>query len=424
MAQRGSLLGDLHRAITNRTPVPYSARTSFSEIVHSGGAQLAALQAYGSVGMLFVVVARLADAVSDIKWHLYETRDGRGQITGPEPRRPADDRQPMRLLRNPNAFYTQKSYFETQGQYLELIGENFAVIERNPLSPMPLEFWPVRPDRMEPVKHPTEFLTGWIYTGPNGEKVPLGKDEVLQTKIPNPLDPYRGFGPVQSMMVDIDSERFSALWNRNFFLNGAEPGGIIEVDHEMDDDEFNQMRDRWQEQHQGVSNAHRVAILEQGKWVERKFSMRDLQFHLLRRLSRDIIRETYAFPKTMLGTTEDVNRSNAEAGEMTFARWLVNSRANRTRDMLNNQLLPMFPQWDGLEFDYDSPVPLDREAEDNERISKATAAEKLVAAGYDHADVLETVGLPPMKEAPKPEPVLVAPSPAGSNGKPKEPVAV
>ena len=311
---------------------------------------------------------------------------------------------------------------------MELVGERVTVIERSPLSPMPLALWPVRPDRMEPVKHPTEFLTGWIYTGPNNEKVPLAREDVLFDKLPNPLDPYRGLSPVQSMMVDIDSERYSALWNRNFFLNGAEPGGIIEVDHEMDDDEFNQMRDRWQEQHQGVSNAHRVAILEQGKWVERKVSMRDLQFHLLRRLSRDIIRETYGFPKTMLGTTEDVNRSNAEAGEITFARWMINTRANRTRDLLNNRLIPLFPQWAGLEFDYDSPVPLDREAEDNERNSKAAAAKDLVDAGYDHADVLTTVGLPPMKEAPKPTPTLGVPgsSPNGSpNGKPeKEPVAV
>ena len=35
---------------------------------------------------------------------------------------------------------------------------------------------------------------------------------------------------------------------------------------------------QWEEQHRGVSRAHRVAILEQGKWIDRKYTMRDMQF--------------------------------------------------------------------------------------------------------------------------------------------------
>ncbi|KKK81335.1 hypothetical protein LCGC14_2814460, partial [marine sediment metagenome] len=63
----------------------------------------------------------------------------------------------------------------------------------------------------------------------------MGVDDVVQLKMPNPLDPYRGMGPVQSILADLDSERYSAAWNRNFFINGAEPGGIIEVDRRLDD---------------------------------------------------------------------------------------------------------------------------------------------------------------------------------------------
>ena len=422
----GSLLGDLSRRFLNKAPVPYAPRRSgFQSLFGRGSSQTAGLEAYGAVGMLFAVVNRLSDTTSSLKWRLYRMSDGRGRLAGGEDRREVAEHQLLSLWDNPNPFYTGKMFRETIQQHIELAGEATIVIGRSPLSSLPLELWPVRPDRMVPVKHPTEFLTGWIYNGPEGEKVPLGLDEVWQIKMPNPLDPYRGMGPVQAMMVDIESEQYSAEWNRNFFLNGAEPGGIIEVDHELDDDEFDQMRDRWREQHQGVSNAHRVAILEQGKWVERKFSMRDLQFHLLRRLSRDVIRETYGFPKTMLGTTEDVNRSNAEAGEITFARWMINNRGDRIKDALNGRLLPLFPQWADVQFDFDSPVPLDREADDATRNSKAKAAKDLTDAGYDPSDVLTTVGLPPMKTAPKPEPVALGGAPS-TNGKPapKEPAQV
>ncbi len=51
-------------------------------------------------------------------------------------------------------------------------------------------------------------------------------------------------------------------------LREAEPGGIIEVPTPLSDPDFDQLRDRWNEQHRGVANAHRVAILEHGKWIE------------------------------------------------------------------------------------------------------------------------------------------------------------
>ncbi len=250
---------------------------------------------------------------------------------------------------------------------------------------------------MVPVPHPTDFLTGWVYAGPSGEKVPLNRNEVVQLKMPNPLDPYRGMGPVQSLLVDLDSTRYSAQWNRNFFLNSAEPGGIIEVDRRLDDDEFNEMTGRWREQHQGVAQAHRVAVLEQGKWVERSFNQRDMQFVQLREVSRDIIREAFGMSKTMLGQTEDVNRATAEAAEYVFARYQLVSRLERIKGVLNNEFLPMFgPTGQGVEFDYSNPVPNDREATNAERASKASAAVQLVSAGYDPAEVLDTVGLPPM----------------------------
>ncbi|NIS37117.1 MAG: phage portal protein, partial [Actinobacteria bacterium] len=73
------------------------------------------------------------------------------------------------------------------------------------------------------------FLAGFLYHGPNGEQVPLSLDEVIHIRYPNPLDPYRGLGPVQSAMIDLDSARYSAEWNRNFFVNSAEPGGHLET---------------------------------------------------------------------------------------------------------------------------------------------------------------------------------------------------
>jgi 2'-5' RNA ligase len=85
-------------------------------------------------------------------------------------------------------------------------------------------------------------------------------------------------------------------------------------------------------------------------------------------------------------------------------------RAERSGQALNFQFLPLFGSTGkGVEFDYISPVPGDREADDRERDSKTASYKVLVDAGVDPEDAADTVGLPRMRHVvaaptPKPEP--------------------
>lgn len=361
--------------------------------------------AYGAVGTLFAIVNRITNATAQVEWNLWRTaksgdKEDRVRVT----RHAALD-----LWRKPNPFMPMQEFVETFGQHVELTGRCVWIVGRNPLASLPLELWPVRPDRVHPVPDPKNFLKGYVYVSPDGEKVPLGLDEVIMLRMPNPLDPYSGLGPVQSILTDLESTKFSAEYNKNFFLNSAEPGGIIQVPERLSDDEFDEMSTRWNEQHRGVSKAHRVAIIEHGEWVDRKYTMKDMQFTELRTVSREVIREAFGMPKAMLGTVDDVNRANAEAGEVMFARYLVVPRLERIKSSLNHELLPLFGRTtEGLEFDYVNPVPEDRAADSKERESKARAAQLLVSAGFDGAGVLEAIGLP---EIPWSKPVVpVAPA--------------
>jgi HK97 family phage portal protein len=380
------------RQVVNNTPVSYAPRGSSLGIF---GAQRSdaeqQMRAYGSVGTLFAIVHRLSNATSQVDWHLYrKARSG-----NPDDRVEVTSHLALDIWNKPNKFYTRQEFVESVQQHVDLTGEGWWLVGRDPRATLPLELWPVRPDRMSVVPSPTDFLTGYIYRGPDGEQVPLGLTDVVQMRMPNPLDPYRGMGPVQSLLVHLDAAKYTAEWNRNFFLNSAEPGGIIEVDKRLSDDEFDEMTSRWREQHQGVAQAHRVAVLEQGKWVDRKFSQRDMQFTELLGVTKETIREAYGFPLPMLGTSQDVNRAAAEAGEYVFARWLIVSRLERWKGALNNDFLPLFGSAAaGLEFDYESPVPEDQAAENAELTTKVNAAKQLVELGYDRADVLDKLGLP------------------------------
>lgn len=370
-------------------PVPFTGRTTSQRAWGRPSGQVAQMAAMGSVGTLFAIVSRLSNATAQVEWKLYRKGTAGGERTEVTAHAALD------LWNRPNPFYPQQEFVETIQQHLDLTGEGWWVIARDPRSPIPLELWPVRPDRMTPVPDPDTFLRGYMYRAPGGEEVALELDQVIQLRMPNPLDPYRGMGPVQSILAELDAARYSAEWNRAFFLNSAQPGGIIKVDKRLGDAEFDELRTRWNESHRGVANAHRVAILEQGEWIDRKYTQQDMQFTALREQNRELIREAFGFPKPLLGSVDDVNRANAEAGEVVFARWLIVPRLARIKAALNNDLLPLFgPSAKGLEFDYESPVPEDEEAAARVLSSRAAAAGSLINGGVYGPEALALAGLP------------------------------
>jgi HK97 family phage portal protein len=368
----------------------------------------AQMRAMGSVGTLFAIVHRTSNATAQVEWKLWrKAKSGRS-----EDRTEVTSHAALDLWRRPNRFYTRQEFVEAGQQHLDLTGETWWVVSRAKGFGAPLEMWPVRPDRMTPIPSATRFLDGYVYTSPDGEQVPLALEDVIFLRMPNPLDPYRGMGPVQAVLADLDASRYSAEWNRNFFLSSAEPGGIIQVPRNLDDDQFAQLRMRWNEQHRGVANAHRVAILEgEGtQWIDRKLSQRDMQFAELRTVTSGVIREAFGISQFALGVLDDVNRASADAAGAWFAEYLTVPRLERIKQALNNDLLPLFGDTArDLEFDYENPVPPDLTAEAEQLLSRANAANFLLTTGLDPAQVLPACGFPEMQYAPRPALAAVQP---------------
>ena len=405
-----TLLGALFNraAAATQTPVPFTGRaqTYGGGLFGSSRSAESQMRAMSAVGTLFAIVDRTSNATALVDWKLWrKAKSGKK-----EDRIEVTNHAALDLWNRPNKFMPRQEFVETSTQHYDLTGETEWVIARRPGVKIPLEMWPVRPDRMTPQPDRNTFLKGWVYSSPDGEQIPLELDEVIQLRRPNPLDPYRGLSPVLSVLPDLDTTRYAAEWSRAFFMNSAQPGGIIEVPSHLEDHEFDEMRARWAEQHKGVGNAHKVAIVEYGaKWVDRTISQRDMQFVELRGATRESIREAYGIPKFAVGDLEDVNRAVAEAAKAWFAEQLTIPRLERIKGALNNELLPMYgPIAEGLEFDYCDPVPPDTTVEAEQLTARSNAAAALVQAGFDPKGTLSAVGLPDIPH------VGAAPAPAAS----------
>lgn len=415
----GKVLDAVSSVSSPGRPIPFNSKWNVNGGLYGSGLQdrFTQLNAMGSQGTLFAVIQLLSTGshVSG-EWGMYrKKRDARVRYTtadrGSDQRMEVLTHPAMDLWDQPNPFMTGQEFREIGWQHMELVGEWYWVLNRGPSGTgMPIEMWPVRPDRMEPVPDKEKFLVGWVYTGPNGESVPLLNDEVIQLKYPCPTDPYRGMSAVQSLLAHIDSAKYTAEWSRNFFLNSATPGGIVQFNKRLTDREFREFTNRWREQHQGVARGHRVGVLESGaQWIPNTYSMKEMQFTELSTLNSNKIREGYRIHPSMMGMVEDVNRANAETAEQVHIRWHEIPRLKRERMVLNKKLMPLFEKPIRSEFDFEDPSPASAEDANEELTAKSNALEKLILAGYDPEEACQVVGLPPMTWRGIPAPGLGVP---------------
>ncbi|MET0426672.1 MAG: phage portal protein [Actinoplanes sp.] len=411
---------------SNKIPVPIvSQHPAFVDSLSGGhgddgGDKEAQAGAMTANGTLFAIVGGISFDVSAVEWKLY--RKAASGKTEDRTEVPPGMHPSQELFDQPNDFMPGQEFFEVVQQHMELTGEGWCLASWK--MGMPFELWPVYPHRMVPIPDPTAFLQGYVYRSPDGQKIPLGLKEVTQLRQPHPLNLFRGLSAVQAISAELSAGRAANAWNDRFFRNSAVPGGIIEQDIEasgLSDDEFKRFTQRWREAHQGVQNAHRVAVLEQGmKWVPNAYSIKDLQLVELRGMSRDVVREAYRYPISKLGTVEDVNRANGEAQETRYARDILKPRLIRWRSWRNREIMPLFGgDWRSYEWDFEPPEPEDTEQEAALLTARSAAWQIFVNGGVDGKAAIDELGLPAgLGDAwTKPEPPPVA-APGGAGAVP------
>ncbi len=392
-----------------KAPAP-TTRTRTGTL-NSGGGYLGTggnsndLEVYKALSTLQKVVSLRASSVAQVEWALYQKPTGRRRNTElADERTPVDNHRALEVWGNPNPQTTATRFRKTWSMHLDLVGEAFVAPDR---LTNPTELWQYRPDRMTPNPDPNGGI-GWICKHPDGrETTDFAHGEVFPFIDPDPFDLLRGCSPVQSLLVDIESNKAATEWNRSFFLNGAQLGGVLAAEEGLTDDEREAIADQFRQNHTGAQNAGRWMLFEGVDPKPFPASHKDMEFEKLRILTSDLVREAYAMPKTLLGIGESVNRATAQAAWAIYLQQEIMERLVELRRWLNTEFLPLFGRAArSVEFDFVDPVADDHEKANAELDTKTKAAATLVAAGWDPDQVLETVGLPPMdlKAEPEPEP--------------------
>lgn len=132
----------------------------------------------------------------------------------------------------------------------------------------------------------------------------------------------------EAVGLGLAAQRYGAA----FFGNGARPGVVLEHPGQLSDQAHNHLLKSWNERHEGLSNAHRVAILEEGMKLQTLgIPPEDAQFLETRQFQRSEIAAIFRVPPHMIGDLERATFSNIE---------------QQSQDFYTNTLQPWLKRWE------------------------------------------------------------------------------
>lgn len=316
----------------------------YSQVIHIPPAMGTGdyLRSYGQIGWLFACVSKISQNVGDSEWKAYK---GEKVI---------ENSLALNVLNHPNPYLSKYEMLLRISGFLDLTGKAYLYLSKDGVGRVK-EMWVVNPMDMWVIPDKEDFIKGYIYRA-GLEQIPLEPNEVIYFQMPDFLNPYGGVGPTQASANALESDKYSAEWNRNFFYNNAEPQGILTLP-EVGDDDFDRLKEAWEDRHKGVANARKTAMVrgEGVTYTPIQISQKDMDFFNLRQQNRDEILGTFGIHKSILGLTDDVSRANAETAEYVFQAHVIKPRLKMIQDKLNNEFVQMFGE--DIELRFTDNVP-------------------------------------------------------------------
>lgn len=238
-------------------------------------------------------------------------------------------------LANPEM--TAFQWRELAMHHLLLYGNHYSEIEMTNRGDV-VGLWPLDPRNME-VRRTANGDLYYRYTLPNQQKRDFVPSQILHIAGPSP-DGIVGYSPIALARHSIGLGIATEAYGGKFFSNGARPGVVLEHPGTLKQDAYNRLRDSWNAAHQGLDNAQRVAILEQGLTMKTiGIPPDDAQFLETRQFQVVDISRFFRVPLHKINDLSRATFSNIEHQEQQFLNdslgpWLVRMEQAMARDLI------------------------------------------------------------------------------------------
>ena len=286
---------------------------------------------------VYSCVRILSEAVAGLPLHLYQYTDKCSK------EKAVDNPLYFLLHDEPNTEMTSFVFRETLMTHLLLWGNAYSQIIRNGKGEV-MGLYPLMPDRMTVNRDEKGRLYYEYMVSSDDAKtlkdgtVRLSPYDVLH--IPGlGFDGLVGYSPIAMAKNAIGLAIAAEEYGSKFYANGATPSGILEYPGTVK--EPDKVRESWNAGFGGSSNAHKIAVLEEGmKYTPISISPNEAQFLETRKFQINEIARIFRVPPHMVGDLEKSSFSNIEQQSLEFVKYTLEPWLVRWEQAMQRSLIP------------------------------------------------------------------------------------
>ena len=236
-----------------------------------------------------------------------------------------DHRAHWLLARQPNEAMTPFSWKQLVAAHAVVEGNHYSYIARDQ-SNRPVELLPLDPSRTYPVRENKKLW--FIHELSGGEKRKLPCEDVLHVKGLS-FDGLEGQRLLARARDCLGAALASQAFAGAFYRNSARPNVALKYPGRLAPEARKNLRESWERIHQGLDNAHRVAILEEGlDVVELSINAHDAQMIESKQFSLIEVANLLNLPPHKLGANISTSYKSLEEENQAYLDdaidpWLV-----------------------------------------------------------------------------------------------------
>lgn len=287
-----------------------------------------AITAVRSYPIVYGCITAISEAVAGLGIKVYENKNGQ--------KTEVPDHPYYKMFSNPNPYQGSFEFLEQVQQSLDVTGNAF--ISKESIAGgfefylLATKYMAILPDPKIKVKEYHYYI--------NGQFIAYKPEEIIHLRYSDVDDSYYGFGPLLTAAAVLKFEKNRLDYANQYFLNGAIPVGVLETEQNLGDILLKKLRGEWSAIHQGISNSHKVAILQNGlKYRPISSPLKDLDFAALKKLSKSDITTLFKIPESILGSQEGTGSSEGKGAITAFWRQCIIPRVKRLESGLNRGLM-------------------------------------------------------------------------------------
>lgn len=264
----------------------------------------------------------------------------------------------IELLEKPNPTQSGFQFRELHATYMKLAGESFWYLVKGRVTGLPKEIYLIRPDLMDVEINDDKIGTvkRYVLNLADGSKEYFEPNEIVHHKYPNPMNPWRGMGVVEAGMTYLQTEEYSSTWTKNSIYNSGRPSGILNLKGKMNDEQFDQLKEKFKSEYTGTANAGKTLLLKGFDgidWAKLGMDLEGIDLQKVKDISREDIMFMFRTSNTIMGITDDVNRANSKEMRGVWMENVIKPELDRFVDQINFSLVSE----KNLEIDYVDPNP-------------------------------------------------------------------